>query len=259
MKIASWNVNSLKVRLPHVIDWLLTNQPDVLAIQETKLQNDNFPTEEINEAGFEVVFSGQKTYNGMALISKLPTENIVTDIPGLNDPQRRILGVSIGDVRILNLYVVNGQELGTEKYDYKLEWLDKVTEYIRQDLQDNVNYIVLGDFNIIPADEDCYDPEVWHDRIFCSEAERSALENIIKLGFKDSFRLFDQEPNTFSWWDYRQVAFRRNRGLRIDLILASDALADDCKSSLVDKEPRKLERPSDHAPVIAEFDHELML
>ncbi|RUM93748.1 MAG: exodeoxyribonuclease III [Thiothrix sp.] len=257
MKIASWNVNSLKVRLPHVIDWLEANQPDVLVLQETKLQDENFPLEEINAAGYHVVFSGQKTYNGMALISKLPAENIVTDVPGLDDPQRRILGANVGNLRVLDLYVVNGQELESEKYDYKLDWLSKVTEFISKDLINNQNYIVLGDFNIIPEDADCYDSNVWHDRIFCSDPEREALQKIIQLGFKDSFRLFDQEDNTFSWWDYRQVAFRRNRGLRIDLILASNALAEICQSSFVDKKPRKLERPSDHAPVVAEFDFNL--
>ena len=257
MKIASWNVNSLKVRLPHVIDWLNTHQPDVLALQETKLQDENFPIEEIKAAGYHVIFSGQKTYNGMAIISKLPAENIVTDVPGLNDPQRRILGAKVGNLRILDLYVVNGQELESEKYGYKLEWLEKVTEFIREDLISNSNYIVLGDFNIIPTDADSYDPDVWHDRIFCSEPERDALQKIIDLGFKDSFRLFEQEEKIFSWWDYRQVAFRRNRGLRIDLILVSTALAQECRSSTVDKEPRKLERPSDHAPVVAEFNFNL--
>ncbi len=257
MKIASWNVNSLKVRLPHVIDWLNAHQPDVLALQETKLQDENFPIEEIKAAGYHVIFSGQKTYNGMAIISKLPAENIVTDVPGLNDPQRRILGAKVGNLRILDLYVVNGQELESEKYGYKLEWLEKVTEFIREDLISNSNYIILGDFNIIPTDADSYDPDVWHDRIFCSKPERDALQKIIGLGFKDSFRLFEQEEKIFSWWDYRQVAFRRNRGLRIDLILASSALAQECQSSTVDKEPRKLERPSDHAPVVAEFNFNL--
>ncbi len=257
MKIASWNVNSLKVRLPQVINWLESHQPDILALQETKLQNEKFPVEEIKEAGYQVIFSGQKTYNGMAIISRLAAENIVTDIPGLNDPQRRILGANIGNLRVLNLYVVNGQELESEKYQYKLDWLSKVTQFIREDLKNNSHYVVLGDFNIIPADEDSYDPEVWHNRIFCSDPEREALQEIIKLGFKDSFRLFDQEENTFSWWDYRQVAFRRNRGLRIDLILASNALAKNCQSSIIDKEPRKLERPSDHAPVVAEFNYNL--
>lgn len=253
MKIASWNVNSLRVRLPQVLDWLDAHSPDILALQETKLLDENFPLEEINAAGYQVAFSGQKTYNGVAILSRLPAENIITDVPGLDDPQRRILGATVGDVRVLDLYVVNGQEIGSGKYDYKLEWLKKVTEYIRQDLSENKNYIVLGDFNIVPADADVYDPEAWRNRIFCSGPEREALQNIIKLGFKDSFRLFEQEENTFSWWDYRQVAFRRNRGLRIDLILASDALAAKCESSIVDKEPRKLERPSDHAPVVAEF------
>jgi exodeoxyribonuclease-3 len=253
MKIASWNVNSLRVRLPHVLNWVEEHKPDILALQETKLPDEKFPVDEINMAGYQVVYSGQNTYNGVAILSRIPAEKVITDVSGLEDPQRRILGVTVGDIRILNLYVVNGQELGSEKYDYKLEWLEKVTNYIREDIKAYKNYIILGDFNIVPADADVHDPEAWRDRIFCSDLERDALQNIINLGFKDSFRLFEQDEKSFSWWDYRQVAFRRNRGLRIDLILASTALAKICQSSIVDKEPRKLERPSDHAPVVAEF------
>ena len=253
MKIASWNVNSLNVRLPQVLQWLESAQPDVLALQETKLSDDRFPATEIEAAGYHVVFAGQKTYNGVALLSKAPITDVLCDIPGLDDPQRRILGATIDGVRVLNLYVVNGQEVGSDKFEYKLDWLDKVNAYLRQDLNAHSDYVVLGDFNIAPADADVYDPEVWQERILCSTPEREALQRILDLGFCDSFRLFEQEEKTFSWWDYRLNAFRRNMGLRIDLILVSNTMASRCRSSVVDKAPRGWERPSDHAPVIAEF------
>lgn len=254
MKIATWNVNSLRVRLAHVLDWLETNQPDVLSLQETKTIDENFPVDEIKEAGFEVVYSGQKTYNGVAIISRSPASEVVTDVPGLDDPQRRILAATINNVRILNLYVVNGQEVGSEKYEWKLHWLEQVTNYIKNQLQAHERFVVMGDFNIAPGDEDTYDPEVWRDRILCSVPERDALNNIMELGLTDSFRLFEQEENSFSWWDYRAAAFRRNMGLRIDLILSNAAMTDTCKQSYIDKIPRRLERPSDHTPVIAEFE-----
>ena len=253
MKIATWNVNSLKVRLPQVLDWLATEQPDVLCLQETKLTDENFPADEIRAAGYEVVFSGQKTYNGVATISKSQATDIVTDVPGLDDPQRRILGTSIDGVRVLNLYVVNGQEVGSDKFAHKLHWLSKVTDYIGTQLQDHERFIVLGDFNIAPADADVHDPEAWHERILCSTPEREALGRMLELGMKDTFRLFPQEEKSYSWWDYRAAAFRRNMGLRIDLILASHALAGQCTACHIDKAPRRLERPSDHTPVVAEF------
>lgn len=253
MKIATWNVNSLKVRLPQVLDWLAAAQPDVLCLQETKLADENFPTEEIEAAGFRVVFSGQKTYNGVATISRRPAADVITDIPGLDDPQRRILGATIDGVRVLNLYVVNGQEVGSEKYAHKLHWLDRVTDYLQAQLQRHARLVVLGDFNIAPEDRDVHDPEAWRERILCSTPERDALRKLLDLGLADTFRLFEQEDNSFSWWDYRAAAFRRNMGLRIDLILASRALTENCASCYIDKEPRKLERPSDHTPVIAEF------
>ena len=253
MKIASWNVNSLNVRLPHVLQWLESAQPDVLALQETKLVDEKFPAAEIEAAGYRVVYSGQKTYNGVALLSKYPLEDVVTEIPGLDDPQRRILGATINGVRILDLYVVNGQEVGSEKFAYKLHWLQKVRDYIEQDLAVNRKYVVLGDFNIAPADADVHNPKAWHEKILCSTPEREALQSILDLGFSDTFRLFEQEEKSFSWWDYRMNGFKRNLGLRIDLILASKALAEQCQSSGVDKTPRGWERPSDHAPVMAEF------
>jgi exodeoxyribonuclease-3 len=253
MKIATWNVNSLKVRLPHVLDWLATEQPDVLCLQETKLTDENFPADDIRAAGYEVVFSGQKTYNGVATISRSAASDIVTDVTDLDDPQRRILGATIDGVRVLNLYVVNGQEVGSEKYAHKLHWLEKVTNYIATQLKDHEHFVVLGDFNIAPADEDVHDPEAWHERILCSTPEREALDRMLELGMKDTFRLFPQEEKSYSWWDYRAAAFRRNMGLRIDLILASHALAGQCTACHIDKAPRRLERPSDHTPVVAEF------
>ncbi len=253
MKIASWNVNSLNVRLPQVLQWLETVCPDVLALQETKLTDEKFPAAEIEAAGYQVAFSGQKTYNGVALLSKHPIEEVITDLPGLDDPQRRILGATINGVRILDLYVVNGQEVGSEKFAYKMHWLKKVQEYLQQDLSAHENYVVLGDFNIAPADADVHNPKSWHEKILCSTPEREALQSILDLGFSDTFRLFEQEEKSFSWWDYRMNGFKRNLGLRIDLILASKALAEQCQSSSVDKEPRGWERPSDHAPVVAEF------
>ncbi len=256
MKIASWNVNSLNVRLPQVLQWLASEQPDVLALQETKLSDDKFPVAEIEAAGYRVAYSGQKTYNGVALLSKKPPEDVVTDIPGLDDEQRRILGATIDGVRMLNLYVVNGQEVGSDKYAYKLDWLTRIHDYLQDDLKNHSDYVVLGDFNIAPTNADVHDPEAWHERILCSTLEREALQRIVGLGFHDSFRLFDQEEKIFSWWDYRLNAFKRNMGLRIDLILASEPMARRCRRSAVDRGPRGWERPSDHAPVVAEFDRD---
>jgi exodeoxyribonuclease-3 len=254
MKVATWNVNSLKVRLPQVLDWLVAAQPDILCLQETKLTDENFPREDIEAAGFRVAYAGQKTYNGVAILSKGQANDTLTDIPGLDDPQRRILAATIDGVRVLNLYVVNGQEVGSEKYAWKLEWLERVTDYIQEQLKQHPRFVVLGDFNIAPEDRDVHDPEAWHERILCSTPEREALQRITDLGLVDTFRLFQQEDASFSWWDYRAAAFRRNNGLRIDLILASPGLVERCLACRIDKEPRGLERPSDHAPVLAEFD-----
>jgi exodeoxyribonuclease-3 len=253
LKIASWNVNSLNVRLPHVLAWVNVAQPDVLALQETKLTDDRFPAQELQDEGFYSVFSGQKTYNGVAILSREKAVDPVTDIPGLDDPQRRILAATVGDVRIINLYVVNGSEVGSEKFEYKLHWLDRVTAWLATEARSFENVIVLGDFNIAPDDRDVHDPAGWHEKILCSTPEREALVQMLDLGFQDSFRLFEQEERTWSWWDYRMNAFRRKMGLRIDLILASKAMAERCTASYVDIEPRRQERPSDHAPVIAEF------
>lgn len=253
MKIASWNVNSLNVRLPHVLAWCDVAQPDVLALQETKLTDDRFPVDELLSAGYHSVYSGQKTYNGVAVLSKREASDPVTDIAGLEDPQRRILAVTVGDTRIIDLYVVNGSEVGSEKFEYKLDWLEKVTGWIASEMERHENVIVLGDFNIAPDARDVYDPEAWEGKILCSEPERDALKKILGLGLTDTFRLFEQEERIWSWWDYRMNMFRRKLGLRIDLVLASKIMAERCTGSYIDIEPRRQERPSDHAPAIAEF------
>lgn len=253
MKIASWNVNSLKVRLPHLRDWLGSAQPDVVALQETKTEDSKFPREEIAALGYRSVFSGQKTYNGVALLAREEPHDIVTDIPGLDDPQRRILVATIGAVRVANLYVVNGQEVGSEKYQYKLSWLAKVCEFLAAELRRHPQLVVLGDFNIAPDDRDVHDPAAWHEQILCSTPERNALKSMLDLGLHDTFRLFENNGGHYSWWDYRQGAFRRNLGLRIDLILASAALRARCAASTIDRVPRTWERASDHAPVTLEL------
>ena len=253
MKIATWNVNSLKVRLAHVLDWLAQAQPDLLALQEIKCTDDNFPAAEFERAGYHAAWSGQKTYNGVAVISRNTLSDPVTDVPGLDDPQRRILAVTCANVRFINLYVVNGQAVGSDKFAYKLDWLAHVSRYVRAEVERHAHVVVAGDFNIAPQDRDVHDPDAWREQILCSSEERSALAHMCDAGLSDVFRCFDQAPDTFSWWDYRAGAFRRNTGLRIDLILATAALTQRCTACAVDTGPRKLERPSDHAPVYAEF------
>ena len=254
MKIASWNVNSLKVRLPQVLDWLEHQRPNVLGLQETKLTDDKFPADAFRELGYQVSFSGQPTYNGVALISGGEQTELVHSIPDFEDEQKRVIAATINGVRVVNLYVVNGQEVGSEKFAYKLAWLEAVTRWIEQERSRNDRLVVMGDFNIAPDDRDVYDPAAWHEKILCSTPEREALQRLLDLGLHDSFRLFDQAEAVFSWWDYRAAMFRRGLGLRIDLVLCSDALKAACTTSYVDKEPRRLERPSDHAPAVAEFD-----
>ena len=253
MKIATWNVNSLKVRLPQVLSWLEQQQPDVLALQETKLSDENFPLEAITAAGYQVAFSGQKTYNGVAILARSGILDPVTDPPGLDDAQRRILAGTVNGVRIVNLYVVNGEAVESEKYAYKLDWLRRVHLWLQDELEANPKMIVLGDFNIAPEDRDVHDPELWRGKVLCSEPEREALQRILDLGLADCFRLQEQPAEQFSWFDYRAASFRRNLGLRIDLVLASAPLLQHCRHSAIDLEPRAWERPSDHAPVIAEF------
>lgn len=253
MKIATWNVNSLRVRLPHVLQWLAAAQPDILAVQETKTVDAQFPVEELAAAGYSAVFAGQKTYNGVAILSKTPATDVVTDIPNFDDPQRRILAATVDGVRVVNLYVVNGAEVGSDKYAYKLDWLANVTAWLQQQAAAYPQLVVLGDFNIAPEDRDVHDPAAWAGQVLCSDAERAALQAIQSLGLQDTFRLFTQADKSFSWWDYRAGGFRRNHGLRIDLILASQALAERCQACVIDREPRTWEKPSDHTPVIAEF------
>jgi exodeoxyribonuclease-3 len=250
VRIASWNVNSLKVRLPHVEQWCRDAQPDVLALQETKTEDARFPQAEIEALGYHVAYSGQKTYNGVAILAREPLQDVVAGVPGFDDPQRRVLAATVGGVRIVDLYVVNGQAVGSEKYAWKLEWLRAVTDYLRAELQRHGNVVVLGDFNIAPDDRDVHDPDAWRGQILCSEPERAALRGILELGFIDSFRAFVEDGGHFSWWDYRQGAFRRNIGLRIDLLLASEGLRERMTASTIDRSPRTWERPSDHAPVM---------
>jgi exodeoxyribonuclease-3 len=254
VKIATWNVNSLNVRLPHVIEWLATAEPDVLVLQEIKQVTEAFAAERFTEAGYKAIASGQKTYNGVAVISRTEAGDIVTDFPGFEDSQRRILASTIDGVRVVNLYVPNGNSVGSEKYEYKLGWLAALNSFLKDELENHDKLVVLGDFNIAPDDRDVYNPEQWGEDILCSPPERAALQSLLNLGLSDVFRQFEQPEKTFSWWDYRAAGFRRNAGLRIDLILASKALADNCAASYIDREPRTWERPSDHTPVIAEFE-----
>ncbi|SEQ30127.1 exodeoxyribonuclease-3 [Ectothiorhodospira magna] len=254
MKIATWNVNSLRVRLPHVLDWLAAEQPDVLALQETKTVDEGFPLESLRAAGYHCRYAGQKTYNGVALLTRVPAEDPVTDPPGVDDPERRILAATVNGVRVINLYVVNGSEVGSDKYARKLDWLDRVTAFVTAELARHDRVVVLGDFNIAPDDRDVHDPLACRDRILCSEPERAALRRLLAAGLEDVYRRFDQPPASFSWWHYRAAAFRRNLGLRIDLILANPALAAHCTGARIDPGPRGWERPSDHAPVLACFD-----
>lgn len=252
-KVATWNVNSLRVRLPQVLDWLAEHQPDILALQETKLPDQEFPMEAISEAGYHAFYAGQKTYNGVAVLSKTQCSKSITDLPDLQDPQRRVLGLRYHDLFLLNLYVPNGAALGSDKFDYKLNWLEALHSYLDQLSKEFPKLIVMGDFNIAPEDRDVHDPAAWEGKVLVSEPERKALQRILEIGLTDSFRLFDQPQETFSWWDYRAGAFRRNRGLRIDLILVSQGLAARCRSCSIDKEARRVQRPSDHAPVVSNF------
>jgi len=251
MKLATWNVNSLKVRLPQVLDWLAQHQPDALCLQETKLEDANFPAAAINEAGYQVLFSGQKTYNGVAILSRNPASEAVTAIPAFEDHQKRVLAATLNDVRVICLYVPNGQSVESDKYQYKLQWLAAVTAWLKDELHRFPRLAVLGDFNIAPEARDVHDPKAWEGHVLFSAPERGAFKALLDPGLKDSFRLFDQPEKSFTWWDYRMNAFRRKMGLRIDHILLSAELAKCCAACTVDVEPRKAERPSDHAPVIA--------
>lgn len=253
MKLATWNVNSLKVRLPHVLKWLAENPVDVLCLQETKQQDEDFPQAELQAAGYRSVFSGQKTYNGVALLSRETASDVQYGIPGYADDQKRVIAATFRDVRVICVYVPNGQSVDSDKYYYKLGWLSALRDWLRDELQRCPKLAALGDYNIAPEDRDVYDPVVWQGSVLVSEAERIQFQNLLKLGLRDSFRLFEQAEKSYTWWDYRMMAFRRNHGLRLDHVLISEPLAAQCKSCVIDKAPRKLERPSDHAPVIVEL------
>ncbi|TXI18494.1 MAG: exodeoxyribonuclease III [Nitrosomonas sp.] len=253
MKLATWNVNSLKVRLPQVIDWLGSNQPDMLCLQETKLINDNFPERELAAIGYQSFFAGQRTYNGVAILSKHQGSEVVTGIPDFADEQKRVIAATYGDLRVVSVYVPNGEDVTSEKFTYKLRWLPALTKWLQQELKQYPKLALLGDFNIAPEDRDVYDPKAWEGKVLCSQPERNAFNGLIELGLSDSFRLFEQPEKSYTWWDYRMMAFRLNRGLRIDHILLSRELASSCISCTIDKTMRKQERPSDHAPVMVEL------
>jgi exodeoxyribonuclease-3 len=249
-KLATWNVNSLNVRLPHLLDWLAANKPDVVCLQETKQEDAKFPYTALKEAGYNAAHNGQKTYNGVAILSPHVIENVQLDIPNFADEQKRIISADVKGVRVVCAYVVNGQAVDSDKYQYKLRWLEALQAWLAGELAKHPKLAVLGDYNIAPEDRDCHDPAAWQGQVLVSEPERAAFRKLLDLGLHDSFRLFNQEAGQFTWWDYRMAAFRRNMGLRIDHILVSDALKDKCLRCEIDKAPRKLERPSDHTPVI---------
>jgi exodeoxyribonuclease-3 len=252
-KIATWNVNSLRVRLPHVLSFLEKEKPDILALQELKLPTEEFPYDAIRETGYFAAVSGQKTYNGVAVLSREEAKDIVTDIPDLEDHQRRVLGVTINDIRVLDLYVPNGESVTSEKYQYKLNWLSKLDVFLKHEIKKYPKLIVLGDFNIAPTELDVHDPKLWEGNVLFSEPERKAFQDILQIGFIDCFRQLSPTEPGYTWWDYRMNAFKRKMGLRIDHILASHPLLSHCKKCYVDQLFRSLERPSDHAPVVADF------
>lgn len=253
MKLATWNVNSLAVRLPQVLDWLAANPVDVLALQETKLTDDKFPQAEIEAAGYAVQRFGQKTYNGVALLSRVPATDIVLNIPGHDEPQARVITGTFNGVRTIGAYVPNGQSVDSDKFGYKLRWLSALREWLRAELQTHPQLVLMGDYNIAPEDRDVHDPVAWAGQVLCTPEERAHFAGLIELGLTDAFRLFEQPPKLYSWWDYRMLAFRKNQGMRIDHILVSDALRPRVVSCSIDKLPRKNERPSDHAPVVVEI------
>ena len=253
MKFATWNVNSLNVRLPHVLDWVRNNQPDVLCLQETKQEDSKFPYQALLEAGYESAHIGQKTYNGVAILSRHPIMDIQRNIPNFEDDQQRILAATINGIRVICAYIPNGQAVDSDKYQYKIRWLDALNAWLKTELISHPKLMLLGDYNIAPEDRDCHDPVAWIGQVLVSPAERLAFQNLLQLGLHDSFRLFEQAEKSFSWWDYRMMGFRRNFGMRIDHILVSDLLKPRCLSAYIDKFPRKLERPSDHTPVVLEI------
>jgi exodeoxyribonuclease-3 len=258
MRITTWNVNSLKVRLTQVLGWLQANPVELLCLQETKLVDERFPSEAIAAAGYRAIFAGQPTYNGVAILWRADTgwepSDVVIGNPRFPDEQKRLISAGFGDLRVVCAYVPNGQAVGSDKYDYKLRWLDALSGWIGDTLPASPRLVVAGDYNIAPDDRDVHDPQAWAGQVLCSEPERERFRALLDLGMKDAFRLFEQPAKTYSWWDYRQLGFQRNKGLRIDHLLVADALAPEVRSCAVDRTPRKLEQPSDHAPVTIELD-----
>lgn len=253
MKLATWNVNSLKVRLPQVLDFLQAHRPDALCLQETKVEDANFPLIEIRAAGYQSVYSGQRAYNGVAILSRAAPADVVAGIDGYSDPQKRVIAATIEKVRVVCVYVPNGEAVGSEKYRYKLEWLRQLTAWVKAELQKYPCLALLGDFNIAPEDRDVHDPRLWEGKVLFSEPEKEAFRELLGAGLQDSFRLFEQPEKSYTWWDYRLNAFKRNMGLRIDHILLSPELARQCRSCTIDRARRAHDRPSDHAPVIVEL------
>jgi exodeoxyribonuclease-3 len=253
MQLATWNINSLTVRLPQVLDWLAANPVDVLALQELKLTDDKFPFEAFTQAGYSAQCFGQKTYNGVALLSRTPASDVVKNIPGFADDMARVISATVDGIRVIGAYFPNGQEPGSEKFEYKMHWLKGLRDWVRAELAAHPQLVLMGDFNITFDDADVWDPVALKDTIHCTEEERYQLRALVALGLHDSLRLFPQPEKSYSWWDYREMAFRRNRGLRIDHILVSNALKPRVSACRIDKTPRKNERPSDHAPVIVEL------
>jgi len=256
MKLATWNVNSLSVRLPHLMAWLTANPVDALVLQETKLTDDKFPHAELAAAGWQAAWFGQKTYNGVALLvpaaQGAPTD-VVRNIPGFEDEQARVIAGTLGGAdgtRVIGAYFPNGQAPGTDKFAYKIRWLQALEEWVRTEMQAHPQLVLMGDFNIAPDDRDVYDPVAWAGQIHCTDEERAHFRSLLGLGLHDAFRLFEQAPKSWSWWDYRNLAFRKNQGLRIDHILVSDSLKTRVTACHIDKEPRRADRPSDHAPVV---------
>jgi len=253
--LAAWNVNSLNIRLPRLLPWLETARPDVVCLQETKLEDVKFPVQAIADAGYSAHYAGQKTYNGVAILARreLPVEDVRMGIDGFADEQKRVIAATIAGIRVVGVYVPNGQSVDSDKYQYKLAWYAALAGMLRSELARNPNLAVAGDFNVAPEDRDVHDPAAWAGQVLCSIPERSAFQALLALGLKDSFRLFEQPEKSFSWWDYRMLGFPKNHGLRIDHVLLSDALAARCTASRIDRNMRKGEKPSDHAPVLVEL------
>ena len=252
-RLATWNVNSLKVRLSHLLDWLGQNRPDAMCLQETKTVDENFPAAALRAAGYRAVYSGQKTYNGVAILSRADATDVGIGIADFPDELKRVIAATVGGVRVVSVYCPNGQAVGSEKYAYKLKWFAALKEYLSRELHQHPRLAVAGDFNVAPEDRDVHDPKRWEGEVHVSAPERDAFRALLALGLADAFRLFPQPEKEFSWWDYRLNAFQRGWGLRIDEILLSPELAARCAACVIDKRPRSLERPSDHAPVIADL------